>query len=105
MKKYILAMTALPESKGQEMARILVEKKVCACVNIIPSVRSVYVWEGKTTTDSEVILLIKTEERLEEVLKDTIIENHPYELPEFIVVDIKSGSKDYLDWITDNLST
>lgn len=99
-----MAITTCSEMKGHEMARILVEKQVCACVNLIPGVKSHYFWREEIVEDSEVILLMKTEARLEEALKQTIIENHPYELPEFIVFEIKSGSKNYLEWISTNLS-
>ena len=103
MKEYIVALTTCPAVQGHSLARILVDKQVCACVNIIPGVRSFYYWNDKITEDSEVILLIKTEAKLEKMLQDAVFENHPYELPEFIVLDIKSGSKNYLDWISANI--
>jgi len=104
MKEYILAMTTCPESISQELARILVEKQVCACVNIVPNIISTYHWKNELVTDAESILIIKTEAGFEERLENTIIENHPYEVPEFIVLDIRTGSKNYLDWISASLS-
>jgi len=103
MKEYILAMTTCPESNSQELARILVENQVCACVNIIPSVTSIYHWKDEIVTDAESILVMKSEAGFEERLENTIIENHPYEVPEFIVLDIRNGSKNYLDWISASL--
>lgn len=103
MKEYILAMTTCPESISQELARILVERQVCACVNIIPNIISTYHWKNELVTDAESILIIKTEAGFEERLENTIIENHPYEVPEFIVLDITTGSKNYLDWISASL--
>ncbi|MFW9960082.1 MAG: divalent-cation tolerance protein CutA [Candidatus Thorarchaeota archaeon] len=103
MKEYILAMTTCPNSNSQELARILVEKRVCACVNIIPNVTSIYHWKDEIVRDSESILIIKSEVGLEERLEKTIRENHPYEVPEFVVLGIKTGSKDYLDWISSSL--
>ncbi len=103
MKEYILAMTTCPESNSQELARILVEKRVCACVNIIPNITSIYHWKNEIVTDAESILIIKTEAGFEERLENTIMENHPYEVPEFIVLDIRTGSKNYLDWISASL--
>ena len=99
-----MAMTTCPEKKGHELAHILVEKQLCACVNVIQGVKSLYFWRGEIVEDSEVILLIKTEARFEENLRSAIIENHPYEIPEFIVFIIGSGSKNYLDWISATLS-
>jgi len=103
MKEYILAMTTCPESNSQELARILVEKQVCACVNIIPTVTSIYHWQNEIVTDIESILIMKTEAGCEEQLENIILENHPYEVPEFITLDIRSGSKNYLDWISASL--
>ncbi|TFG34417.1 divalent-cation tolerance protein CutA [Candidatus Thorarchaeota archaeon] len=103
MKEYIIALTTCSESESHQLARILLDKQVCACVNIIPGVKSAYYWKKEIIMDSESILLIKTEAKFEDILKNAIIENHPYELPEFIVLDIKSGSKNYLDWISASL--
>jgi periplasmic divalent cation tolerance protein len=100
MKEYILAITTCPESKSKELGRQLVEKQVCACVNIIPAVTSIYHWRNDMVTDTESILIMKTESRFADILEQQIIEIHPYELPEFIVFDIKSGYKKYLDWIS-----
>ena len=99
-----MALTTCSEKKGQELAHILVEKQVCACVNVITGVKSHYFWKKEIVEDSEVILLMKTEAKLEEALKHTIIKHHPYELPEFIVFKIESGSKNYLEWISAYLS-
>lgn len=97
-------MTTCPESNSQELARILVEKQVCACVNIIPNVTSIYHWKGEIVTDAESILVMKSEVGFEERLESAIRENHPYEVPEFIVLGITTGSKIYLDWISSSLS-
>ncbi len=104
MTEYIVALTTCPETKGQDLAHILIEKQVCACVNVFPRIKSYYFWKKEIVEDSEVLLLMKTEAKFEEILRDTIIQNHPYELPEFVVFDIKSGSKDYLEWISTNLA-
>jgi periplasmic divalent cation tolerance protein len=105
MKKYILAMTTCPESVSEGLARILVEKRVCACVNTISNVKSIYHWKNKIVTDTESILIMKSESQLEDILRKTIREHHPYEVPEFIVLDIESGLKDYLDWISSSVSS
>jgi periplasmic divalent cation tolerance protein len=103
MKEYILALTTCPESNSQALARLLIEKRICTCVNIISEVTSIYRWKSEIETDKESILLIKTEARFQNLLENTIIENHSYEVPEVIFIDVKSGSKNYLDWISANL--
>ncbi|MHA1960808.1 MAG: divalent-cation tolerance protein CutA [Candidatus Thorarchaeota archaeon] len=100
MGSYILALSTCPPDKSDALARILVESRVCACVNIVTGVKSIYHWKEKIETDSESILLIKTEKRLQDKLWDTIKENHPYEVPEFVVIPIQDGSEAYLEWIS-----
>jgi periplasmic divalent cation tolerance protein len=100
MKKYILAMTTCPESTSKNLARILVERRVCACVNTIPHVESIYHWKHEVVTDIESILIMKTESQFVDALRETVLEHHPYEVPEFIVLNLESGSKAYLDWIS-----
>ncbi|UCE09205.1 MAG: divalent-cation tolerance protein CutA [Candidatus Thorarchaeota archaeon] len=100
MENYILALTTCPPDKAEDLARILVDGRFCACVNIVSGVRSIYHWKDKVETDTESILLIKTEKRLQDRLWDAIRDNHPYEVPEFVVIPIQGGSKAYLEWIS-----
>jgi len=85
---------------ARKIAHILVEEQLVACVNIIPSVESIYKWKGKVEMDNEVILLAKT---VDEKVKKTIQrikELHSYEIPDIIVLPVIGGLKDYLDYIT-----
>ena len=101
--QYTLALSTCPEqSVAESIARTLVEESLAACVNIIPGLTSVYQWQGKTETDQEVLLLIKTRSNKFSALAERIKQLHPYELPEVIAVDITNGLSDYLNWIRDN---
>jgi periplasmic divalent cation tolerance protein len=104
MSEYIVALTTCPPEKSEELARILVEHKVCACVNIVTNVRSIYHWKNEIVSDDEVILIMKTQDDYKDTLWKVIKDNHPYEVPEYVVVSINWGSKDYLDWITDSIT-
>ncbi len=83
------------------LAQRLIDERLAACVNVLTDCVSVYRWEGKNETASEVLVLIKTltqhYARLEEVIKSM----HPYELPEIIAVPISNGLPAYLKWIAD----
>lgn len=85
-----------------KIAKTIVEEKLAACVNIIPSVRSIYFWKGEVCDDSESLLMIKTREALFERLKDRIRELHSYEVPEIIAVRLHNGHEPYLLWVTEN---
>ena len=84
---------------AEAIANTLVDEELAACVNIIPGVRSVYMWEGRRTVSQEHLLLIKAMATDYELIEETILEMHPYELPEIIAVSISAGLPDYLDWL------
>ena len=81
----------------------MVSEKLAACVNIIPSVVSVYRWQDAVEHSKELLLLIKTSESVWPLLEARILELHPYELPEIIAVPIHTGQTDYTQWIENNL--
>ena len=89
--------------QAEEIAKCLVEEKLAACVNILPSVRSVYRWKDKVEESTEFMLMVKTEQRVFERLKRRVLELHSYELPEIIALNISEGLKRYLDWISANV--
>lgn len=100
MKTYKLIINTCPDSETAErLADRLVESHLAACVNIVPGVRSIYVWNGERHSDNEVILLIKAPESAYAAIEALIRERHPYELPEIIAVDIDRGLPGYLKWI------
>lgn len=88
-----------PREKALEIARALVERRLCACVNVIGDVRSVYRWEGEVKDDPEALLVLKTTAAAFGVLRDTVLELHPYDLPEVIALPVSEGHGPYLDWI------
>jgi periplasmic divalent cation tolerance protein len=101
MYKYIVVFVTAPSQEvGTTIATLLLEKKVAACVNIVPAVSSFYVWQGRPASDEEVLLIIKSQAALfEEELLPAILAAHPYEVPEVIALPIVMGSPAYLAWI------
>ena len=99
MKYYLFIVTVNRLEDGKKIAKILVENKVAACVNIIQNVISIYEWKGKMEEDGEYILLIKTTEEKSDLLIQKIQEIHSYENPEIIAFKIEKGSEKYLNWI------
>lgn len=100
MKKFIIVFCTTPSDEvSKNLARILLNKKLCACVNIIPKITSLYTWEDKVQEDSEYLMMIKTKKELFNDLKNEIVSNHPYKVCEVISTDIEDGNEDYLKWI------
>jgi periplasmic divalent cation tolerance protein len=82
------------------IAETLLREGLAACVNAVPGIASVYLWQGEIQRDSEVLLLIKsTQARLAE-LTERVREIHPYELPEIVALPVSGGLPDYLQWVT-----
>jgi len=86
------------------MARALVEKRLAACVNVIPGIRSVYRWKDAIEDEEEVLLLIKSSRALMAELREEIERLHSYEVPEVIALSIVDGSERYLSWLTGELA-
>ena len=81
------------------LARTLVDEQLAACVNVLPPMQSIYRWQGQVHVDDERQLVIKTSSDRLEALQLRLTALHPYELPEFLVVDVARGSQAYLDWL------
>ena len=104
MPDFVLALTTLPEKfDTAALAHDLVGAGLAACVTILPSVRSVYSWQGSLQTDTEQQLVIKTTSDLVDALWELLRDRHPYDVPEFLVLPVIDGSADYLQWIERNL--
>jgi periplasmic divalent cation tolerance protein len=99
----IIVFVTVPESDAQQLAKIILQKKLAACVSILPKVESYFWWDGKIDFSKEVLLMIKTKKDLFVLLEEIIKKNHPYDMPEIIAVDICAGNKEYLCWIEEPL--
>ena len=101
--KIVIFVTVGNAKEAALLARNLVEKRLAACVNLLPSVTSWYWWEGKVTEDQEVLLMMKTSRDKFEVLEKEVLRMHSYAVPEVIALQIVEGSKNYLNWIEESL--
>lgn len=100
----LVVFCSVPNLETAEgIARALVEESLAACVNVVPSVTSVYRWEGKVTVDSELLLVIKTRGERYAALEARVLELHPYDVPEVIAVGVERGSPRYLDWLAESV--
>lgn len=99
MDEILVLVTAGSEGEATKISNVLVEKKLAACVNIIPGVRSIFEWEGKITEEQEFLLLAKTVKEAFDQLARAVKANHSYTVPEVIALPIQHGSEEYLSWI------
>ena len=100
----IVLTTAGSQEDARKIAHALVERRLAACVNIVPQIESVYRWQGKVERTAEWLLVIKTQASAFERVRDAVKELHSYDLPECVMLEVAAGSKEYLDWIADNVT-
>ena len=99
----IVLSTVNNDKTANEIARVLIENRLAACVNIVPKITSIYLWEGKIAKDSEILLIIKTKTKLYKKLEEKIKQLHPYKVPEIVSFKVQNGSCDYLNWINETV--
>jgi periplasmic divalent cation tolerance protein len=100
----IISLVSCPSQEvGSALAKLLVDRELAACVQILPPMQSVYRWKGEVCIDEEVLLVIKTTSNLKDEVRTAIEENHPYEVPEFVVIEARDVSERYGTWIRQNV--
>jgi len=97
--KIIVFVTCESRQQAEKIAQAVVTEKLAACVNVLPGIRSCYIWARKLTWAEEVLLLIKTTRGRFGQLQDRVRELHSYEVPEIVGVPIDEAIRSYLDWI------
>jgi periplasmic divalent cation tolerance protein len=85
--------------EGRRLGRLLVERGLAACVNLIPNLTSVYRWQGAIEEADEVLLIMKTTAETLPALEAAVRQLHSYQIPEFLVLDVASASEPYLNWL------
>jgi periplasmic divalent cation tolerance protein len=100
MKEFIVIfITCSSLKEAEKIGSSLVEKKLIACVNVVPEIKSIFHWKGKITKEKEVLLIAKSRRELFESIQNEVKKLHSYEVPEIIALPIEAGSEDYLEWI------
>jgi len=95
-----IALVTAPDLKiARRLARAALDARLIACANLIPRVESHYRWQGKIERTSEVLMILKTTAKCVQKLEKLIVAQHPYETPEFIILDLRGGNRRYLDWL------
>jgi periplasmic divalent cation tolerance protein len=99
----VIVLTTFPiDGDVDRLAKALVEERLAACVNVLPAMRSTYTWKGATEQADERQLVIKTSRHRVGDVEKRLRELHPYDLPEFLVLSVIDGSRDYLSWVANS---
>jgi periplasmic divalent cation tolerance protein len=95
----VILVTAPDGQVAESLARVLVEERLVACVNVVPGLKSLYWWEGSVQSSDEVLMLAKARKGDVEAVAARVRELHPYEVPEVVATEVVAGLDSYLDWV------
>jgi periplasmic divalent cation tolerance protein len=102
MTDYSITTSTFPDKESaKSAAKLLVEKKLAACVQLLP-IESIYSWQGEIHDENEVMLIIKSKTVLFNEIADTIKKIHTYDIPQIVQLPITDGLPEYLQWVRDN---
>jgi periplasmic divalent cation tolerance protein len=105
-EEVLVVFTTWPDvAAAREAARVLVEERLAACANLVPAVESIYRWEGKVETASEVLMILKSTIGRYVELETRLKALHSYEVPEIIGLPVNEGLPGYLRWVQDSCNT
>lgn len=99
----LIVLVTCPAASALDLSRAIVAERLAACVNIVGSVTSIFVWQGNINLESEELLIIKSSRSLWPALEKRVKELHAYQTPEIICFPIEDGYKPYLDWLNSSL--
>ena len=100
MERAVFVYTTYPSVvEAEQTGRALVEQRLCACVNILPGMVSLYWWQGKVDRGEEVVMIIKTRASLAEPVRAAVKQMHSYSTPAILVLPIENVDPDYHAWI------
>jgi periplasmic divalent cation tolerance protein len=96
----VVVISTLPNpEKAAEIAKILVEERLAACVNLVPQIRSIYRWKDQIQDETETLAIAKTTSERAEALHARLLALHPYQLPEVLALQVSGGHAPYLEWV------
>ena len=102
--KHALVFVTAPDIKtARKLAKAALTARAAACANLIPKLESHYWWQGKLESSTEVLILFKTTAACLTKLESVILQNHPYDTPECIVVRLAGGNRRYLRWVNESV--
>jgi len=104
MAPIIVFVTATSKGEARRIVKNLLEKRLIACANILDPVESHFWWQGKIDKANEVLVLLKSDQKLFTKLSKAIKEMHSYDIPEILAMPILEGFPPYLEWLNTALA-
>jgi periplasmic divalent cation tolerance protein len=99
--KFAIVLVTAPDLKtARALAKAALSARLIACANLVPKIESHCRWQGKVETSTEVLLILKTQKSRLPALEKLVLAKHPYDTPEFLVLPVSAGNKQYLDWLS-----
>ena len=95
----VVLMTAPDRETGERLGTSLVEERLATCANVLPSLTSIYWWEGRLERASEALVILKTVAERVPALRERAVGLHPYDVPEVLVLEVQEGHEPYLEWV------
>jgi periplasmic divalent cation tolerance protein len=100
LERAVFVYTTYPSVvEAEQTGRVLVERRLCACVNILPGMVSLYWWQGKIDRGDEVVMIIKTRASLAEPVRAAVKQMHSYSTPAILVLPVENVDPEYHAWI------
>ena len=99
----VVLVTAGSLKESRQLAQLILKRRLAACVNLLPSLESWYRWQGRVTSNPEVLLLVKTSHSHLNALYALLKSHHSYQVPEFLALPVTQGAVTYLTWLKENL--
>ena len=100
----LVVLCTCPTTEAESLSQKIIEAKLAACVNILPTITSIFSWEATIQKEQESLLLIKTTQAIYPKLEAHLAEMHSYDVPEIIALPIHKGLPNYLNWINDTVN-
>ena len=102
--QFKLVLVTAPDLKtARRLAQAALVARLIACANLAPKIESHYRWQGKLERSAEVLMIMKTTQVHLVALEKLIMAQHPYDTPEFVVLNLAGGAKKYLAWLTESV--
>src|SRR5271157_981777 len=99
----VVLSTCATQEEAEKLARLLLDERLAACVNVIPRTRSYYRWKGAIESADECLLLVKSSRELFSSIRAILEKEHSYEVPELLALPVVEGAANYLNWLLANL--